>query len=250
MRSRRVRPVDDPDSQIARARMALVYGSQTTDLFFGLLKGHFASDVPYDHSQIELEKAIRDAAPGIAYDDFRKRLSFAGVLSGAARDALEALPGTPAGFLAAVQRLFDENQKVLRPLFGRHPELKDLHDQFFASNEPEENRRKKLLESVLPELVRHRKRQQAAQAISAAAATDVEFGRAVLDAKPEFSTPPFNQVAPVFVMHAAGDSGRPALDDLTGAETRGLSAQFFFRATARCDRCEPEPATCLAYAAI
>jgi hypothetical protein len=74
--------VEDPDGQIALARMALVYDNATTDLFFGLLTNTWVSDVVYSHKQSILEQPILDAASGrIAYDDFRKRLSFAGVMT-------------------------------------------------------------------------------------------------------------------------------------------------------------------------
>jgi hypothetical protein len=68
----------DPDGQIARTRMALVYGNEATDFFFGLLGNTLTTSVPYSHGQATLEQPIFDVAPGrLAYDDFRKQLSFA-----------------------------------------------------------------------------------------------------------------------------------------------------------------------------
>jgi len=56
--------------------MALVYGNDTTDRFFGLLDGKTVTDVPYSHDQATLEQAILDAGHNeIAYDNLRKRLS-------------------------------------------------------------------------------------------------------------------------------------------------------------------------------
>ena len=83
------------DKSPARS-MALVYDNATTDLFFGLLNNTLISDVPYSHGQATLEQPILDAAPGrIAYDDFRKRLSFTGVMTTTMRDALKV--GVPTG---------------------------------------------------------------------------------------------------------------------------------------------------------
>jgi hypothetical protein len=316
----------DPDGQIARARMALVYGSEATDLFFGLLNRTFVTDVAYDHTQPLLEPPILDAAPGrIAYDDFRKRLSFSGVMADATRDALKSAAGVDQAFKQAVDdlyaktrsffapypellplhgafiffgdlritipythhedqlsrailepaqgritydkaagqlaftgvlsevlrdalqnladetpefrtavgQLFENNQTAIKAFFERYPELAGKRDDYLAANDGVEQRRTLLLASILPELKSRRKRQQAAQAMGATAGTEVEFARAVLDARPEFTAPLFDpRPKPVYVLHAAGDPGRPALDDLAAAERPGLSARFFFRNTA------------------
>jgi len=128
---------DDPGGQIARARMALVYGSDATNLFFGLLDNTLVSEVQYDHDQATLEQALLDAAPGrIAYDDFGKRLSYTGVMAKAARDALQAASNNPK-FQDAVhsvdpnkKNLYAENRKVVEPFFGRYPELQPLYELY------------------------------------------------------------------------------------------------------------------------
>lgn len=294
---------DDPDGQIARARMALVYGNEATDLFFGLLNNTFVTEVqpysqgemtvrtvvPYEHSQATLEQAILDVvgrefliqydhsnkrlsftgvltpgmckalkavrgvtrqfqeaidnlyaenqkilkanlpqailqvAPGrIAYDDFRKCLSFTSVLTEATREALKNVDvnGAPVSqnFKDAVDKLYEENQKVIAPFFARYSELQPLYNTYVTSNEPQEKKRSDLLAHFLPGLKRRRKDQQALQAISAVTKTDIGFASVVLD--------------DAAVLHAAGDNARSALDNLTAMETAGLSAQFFFRDTA------------------
>ncbi len=208
---------DDPDGQIAQAKMTKVYGNEATELFFGLLNNTFVTEVEYSHGQATLEQPILDAAPGrIAYDDFRKRLAYSGVLTTATRDALKI--GVTAEFETAVDSLYIENQKIIGPFFDRYPELRPLYDAYIASNDPVEKKRYDLLADFLPELKRRRKRQQALQSISGAAKTDATFASVLLD----------NTV----VLHAATDNARPALDDLTALETSGFSAQFFFRDTA------------------
>lgn len=120
---------DDPDGQIARARMALVYGNEVTDLFFGLLGNTLVTEVHYSHGQATLAQAILNAAPGrIAYDDFRKRLSFTGILTTTVRDALKV--GVPLDFEKAVESLYAENQKVIGPFFASYPELLPLYDAY------------------------------------------------------------------------------------------------------------------------
>lgn len=210
---------EDPDGSISRARMALVYGNEATDLFFGLLGNTLVTDVRYSHPQATLEQPILDEAPGrIAYDDFRKRLSYTGVLTKGTRDVLRAVAGVTADFRAAVDKLYEENQKIIKPFFDRYEELQPLYEAYAASNDLVEKKQSDLLANFLPELKRRRKRQQARQAISAAAGAEVAFASALLD--------------DATVLHAADDNVRPALDDLTALEMPGLSAQFFFRDTA------------------
>jgi hypothetical protein len=212
----------DPDGQIARARMSLVYGNEATDQFFGLLNRTFITDVKYDHKNSTLEQTIVDAALGlISYDDFRKRLTFNGVMPEATRAALRGVDGVEQAFQEAVNDLFEET----RSFFVRFPELLQLHDAFIASDKPEEKKRSELLEGFLPELKRRRKRQQVLQVISATARTELEFARAVLDAKLTFSAPLIDpSIEPVYILHAAGDPSRPGLDDLVAAEMPGFSA--------------------------
>jgi hypothetical protein len=137
-------PVDDPNGQIARARMALVYGNDATSFFFSLLDNSLRSEVPYDHDQDSeddlrhLSQSILDAAAGrAAYDDFGKRLSFSGVMSEAASDALKGA-STSVKFKEAVHNSFEpykanlyaENQKVVEPFFARYPELRPLYELY------------------------------------------------------------------------------------------------------------------------
>jgi peptidoglycan hydrolase-like protein with peptidoglycan-binding domain len=210
---------DDPDGQIARARMAQVYGAEATDHFFGLLDNKVVADVVYSHNQATLEQQIVDAGSGrVSYDNFRKRLSYnAGVMPDATRAALESVPGAPATFVSAVEELYAKT----RVFFDRYPELLPLYNDYAASNDPVEKKRFKLLASFLPELKRRRKRQQALQALSAAAQADAVFTNAIFD--------------DARVLHAASaipdavdPTTLPALDDLTALELAGLSAQFFF----------------------
>ncbi|HEX9423539.1 MAG TPA: neuraminidase-like domain-containing protein [Pyrinomonadaceae bacterium] len=120
---------DDPNGQIARTRMALVYGNDVTNFFFGLLDNTLVTEVQYDHHQDKLEQHLLDAAPGrISYDDFRKRLSFSGVMTETTRDALKV--GATLEFETAVDNLYNENQKLINPFLARFPELLPLHDAF------------------------------------------------------------------------------------------------------------------------
>jgi hypothetical protein len=207
---------DDPEGQIARSKMSLVYGNDTTDLFFGLLGNTLVSTVEkYNHNQATLEPTILATAPDrITYDDFRKQLSFKGVMTVAIRDALKAITGVSPRFPTAIDRLY----KATQPFIDRYPELLALYEVYVASNAPEEQKRSTLLANFLPELKRRRKQQQVLQSISAATKVEAEMADALL--------------ANTAVLHAVATTTSTALDDLIAPETVGFSAQFFFRDTA------------------
>ena len=68
--------VDDPNGSIAKNLMALVYGSDTADLFFSLLDGSLSVSAPYARPQAALPDAVVSASQGrLAYDDLRKLLT-------------------------------------------------------------------------------------------------------------------------------------------------------------------------------
>lgn len=208
---------DDPDGAIARARMSLVYGNETTDFFFGLLEDRIVAAIDYTHDEAALDQAIIDAAPGlIAYDDFARQLSFAGVMSNIAAGALKAVPGVSPAFKSAVDDLLDENAKKVGPFFARFPELRPLHDAYEASAEPEAARRNALLAALLPDLRKKRREQLAKQAIAAATAADARL----VDALTEDSA----------ALHAAGAAASPALDDFLAVAAPGLAGEYFFSA--------------------
>jgi hypothetical protein len=213
--------VEDPGGDLARTRMALVYGSEPADAFFALLDNTVVLDAPYTHAQPTLEAAIRAEEAALGYDDFRHRLTHTGLLGAAKRDALRGLPGVSADFQAAVGALFALGEDARGSFFTRHPELEPLYTAYVTSPAPVEERRASLLAAFSPGLARLRKRQQALQRVSAAANTGLDFTRAVLD-------PP----AAPFPLHAEGRPDLPALDDVVALDRAGLAAQFFFRDTA------------------
>jgi hypothetical protein len=212
---------EDPSGDVTRARIALVYGQETSDVFLALLDDTLALDVAYTQPKPTLEAAITAVDPSIAYDNFRHRLSRTGLLSVTTRDALINLDGVAEEFKGAVETLFARGEDIKGSFFVRHPELKSLYDIYVASADPVDKKRGALLAALHAELGRRRKRQQALQRISAAAGVDLVFAQVLLD------TP-----AAPYPLHAAKDTARPALDDALALETPGLAVQFFFRDTA------------------
>lgn len=212
---------EDPGGDIARARVALVYGQGAADTFFALLDDTLALDTAYTHSGPTLEAAITTADPQITYDAFRHRLSRTGLLSKATRDALKRAAGALPAFGDAVDALFARGEDVKGSFFGLHPELQPLYNTYVVSAGPVDKKRTVLLAALQPELARRRKRQQALQRLSATAGADPSMTRAILDAP-----------AAPYPLHAAGHPDQPALDDVMALGRAGLAAQFFFSDTA------------------
>lgn len=149
--------------------------------------------VDYTHSAAALEAAITAVDSRISYNNATHKLSYAGILKPARRDALKNVPGVTPAFQAAIDSLFILSQEA----------------------------KGAVLATLQPELARRRKRQQALQRFSAAANTDLSFTQTILD-------PP----AAPYPLHAAGNLAQPALNDVLALETPGLAVQFFFRNTA------------------
>lgn len=119
---------EDPDGEIARAKMTLVYGNETTDIFFGLLNNTTTFSVDYSHGQSELKSEILAITDRISYDDYQKQLFFRGVMTALEKVKLET--NTTDKFKDAIQQLYGEGQGF----FDQYPELRFLHDayQFFV----------------------------------------------------------------------------------------------------------------------
>jgi hypothetical protein len=209
--------IEDSGGDVARARMALAYGQEVSDAFFALLDNTQMFDVAYTHPASALEATITTADTRIDYDNFRHRLSYLGLMTAARRDVLFSLPGAPAAFQGAINRLFARSEDFKGSFFGRHPELKPLYDAYIASTDPPAAKRSALATAFRPALARQRKRQQALQRLGSTAGTDLISTQTLLD-------PPGGK----FPMHAAGQVNQPALNDVIALETEGLAAQFFF----------------------
>jgi len=212
---------DDAGGDIARARMALAYGQEVSDAFFALLDNTQTFDVVYTHPASSLEAAITDVDSRIAYDNFRRRLSYLGVLTAARRDALKSVPGVASAFQGSINKLFARSEDFKGSFFGRYPELKPLYDTYVASTDLPATKRSALAAAFRPALARQRKRQQALQRLSSTAGIDLISTQTLLD-------PPGAK----FPLHAAGQVNQPALSDVIALETAGLAAEFFFEGTA------------------
>lgn len=209
---------DDPTVEGVRAEMARAYGSEAAETFFGLLRGTSLHTVAYDHGASELQEDIRDLSDRLSYDDFGKRLSYRGLLTEAEKTALEAAPSATDAFRAALDGLREAGEEEARDFFARHPELRDLHDDFRTSPAPEGVKLTSLAEAFLPEIKDRLKRQFLRQTVGAG-----------IDVPPGTVRTLLEEPA---VLHADGRAGEPVTADLLGLEADGLSAAYHFAADA------------------
>ena len=203
---------DDPGGDIARARMALVYGQEAAGAFFALLDDTLVVDVRLYPSGAGHS---RPRSPPPTPESLTTTSSTASPMrafsAAAQRDTLQAVAGVSAAFQAAVDALFARSQDALGSFFARYPELKPLYDTYIASIDPPATRRAALLAAFRPDCSRRRKRQQALQRLSATAAVDPSFAQALLLIRPPppliRCMPPDTRPAGAQRRARAGDTG-------------------------------------------
>ena len=125
--------VDDPNGNIAKSMMGLVYGTAATDFFFGLLNNTLKTTVTYSNpvGQPTLAQPILDAASGrLSYDDLRKQLIYTGVLDATTLGTIHAAVtayGNDQSLQTALDALSNANHKLVDPFFTTYPELLTLY---------------------------------------------------------------------------------------------------------------------------
>ena len=209
----------DPDGTIAQGLMALVYTSTATNFFFGLLNGTLISSVNFSSSsQPPIPQAVIDASSGaLSYDNLRKQLSFAGVVTAQILTAMQTAAAGQLALQAALTALATANQQLVSPFFTTYPELLPLYTAFVTSNASPEQKRTTLLANFLPSLIQKRNQEQALATATAAAGTDPSFATALL--------------GDPTIMHSATDASAPVVNDLTALNNPGLAAQIFLSNT-------------------
>jgi hypothetical protein len=213
-------PGGDPDGSIAQGLMTLVYGTDATTFFFGLLNGTFTTSVEYSTPPGDetLQPQVIAASSGrLSYDNLAKQLTFGGLLDQTTQTAIDtqvtAFAPDVAVLTAAIAGLAAATGQATAPFFDGYPELRQLYLNYAASSDPVQDRRTALLAAVLPTLRSKRKQEQALAEITSAAGTDPSFATALLQDPA--------------ILHADADPSQAAIADLTAIESQGLSAQFF-----------------------
>ncbi len=206
--------VDDPSGAIAQGLMALVYGTQATDFFFGLLSNTFSTVItPATVLTAPLPaQVLADSNNRLSYDPLRNRLAFTGYLDPATSATLNTDSAAIAPLQTALATLAAANQAAVNPFFGTYPELLPLYLGYVQSADAVQIKRTTLLDAFLPDLKTKRKQEQALAAITSSAGVDPSFAPALLN--------------DATVMFAAALAIIPAIEDLTGVEAPGLSGRY------------------------
>jgi peptidoglycan hydrolase-like protein with peptidoglycan-binding domain len=233
----------DPTSQIARARMAAVYGQDATDFFFSLVNRTFSvTTAPGAYSSSagvlppSMLAAATDRGTGkirLGYDDFAKTLTYVGVLDDPTVATLVGAAGGDAPLAAAIRALSTLTQSALGQFFSQYPDLQSIYQ---GPRDPST-----LLRSLLQDLKAQRKLQQALSDITSAAGTAPSFARRLLtDASVlhSITTPPGNAALPAIVDVVGADQSaqtvlgdpRPAVT-VAGIGDPGLAGQFYWAAS-------------------
>jgi hypothetical protein len=204
---------DDPTGELAKAKIALVYGHAVADTFFGLLNETSVYSIPYSHGTSTLEESITDITDKLTYDNFRKELSYRGVMTTTVRDNFRSLSDVSDEFKTAVTALFNQRQSEFTTFFDRYPDLKKFFEAYQTTPDLSE-----VLNSILPTLQRGLKVLQLKQTISAELGAELPMVNLLLETPALVHAFRADPVVPL----------EPAVKDFLSLETSGISAQFFF----------------------
>ncbi|MFD7874403.1 neuraminidase-like domain-containing protein [Streptomyces sp. NPDC059766] len=204
--------------------LATRYGPEAAQVFTSLLSRSAVVEVPYRQEAPALPEAVvRAAGCRIAYDADRERLSFAGPLAAATRDALKAVPDTPQGFAGAVDALFASSEDkrshdtvfaqaglAIEGSLGRYPDFQALLLGYLTSPDAPSARRSTLLRSVVKPVREARRRAQALTAVVAGTGTPLALAEALLTDARAVHAPAKSDEAALAVLLQAGEPGLDA----------------------------------------
>jgi hypothetical protein len=207
---------DDRVQQLLAAR----FGTEAAQAFTSLLSGSAAVEVPHRQQDAALPAAVVEASGcRIAYNADRGRLSYAGPLSAATRDALKAV----ADFDADIDALFASSEDrhsrdgvfaqagaLIERSLERNPDFRPLLVAHLTSADAPATRRRTLLRTALAPLREERWRTQALTAVVAGTGTPLALTEALL--------------TDVRALHAPGSPDQPALAAVLKAGETGLEA--------------------------
>ena len=166
---------DTADVNVAKGKMQLVYDAATTNGFFDLLLDSKTYTAPFVTTDEGLPAKLTAVDGKLGFDPFQKEITYTGIVSSAAKTALEnaadslvladvetlatqpELDAFIGDFKTALGQLFDAGDTDLTALADDSPELKTVYDAVRAETTPAAQM-KTLVELLLPELITRLKR--------------------------------------------------------------------------------------------
>jgi len=209
---------DNADFNFAKSKMLMVYDAAVTEEFFGLLMGTKTFSAPFLTVEENLTSPKLAIDPHLGFDAFKKELNHSGILSDAAKVALEnaadgltiadmgvittqAILGTfITDFKTALGALSVGSNEGLTTFSQNYPELKVIYDAVKAEI-TSANQAQKLVSLILPELINKLRISALQQALNGILKTDADTV-SVLTSRKE-------------IVKATGDAAKPVLFDFT-----------------------------------
>ncbi len=206
--------ISDPTGEVAQTKMALLYEQEVVDQFFSLVNNTVINVTTYDHHQNSLEADFATTNTRLSYNDFRKQLSFQGIMTLAERDALttaaDVIPTDDnyrANFTTALQVLFDQGQVLVQTFFANYPELQTPYEDYLTQKDFD-----LLIQAMLATFKATQKKLAIQQLLVSTLGVELDLITTLLD-----------QPA---VLHALQDDKQSALADFLNLETNGVSATY------------------------
>ncbi len=197
--------------------MAQVFTKDAVEQYFGFLRRDILYENPYvhpldpdpdtAHPNADLLTRILGTNAYISYDDFRKLLSYQGIMTEEEQRALKDLEVVSGAFGRAVDGLYNQSQRDAQTFFGKFPQLLKPYTDFSTSTVPFGERFGDLLTALLPELKPGLKNRFIRQTLAEAFRADEALVDALL----------FDPA----VLPALKDSVLQAADDFLAAEELG-----------------------------
>jgi hypothetical protein len=193
---------DDPNGEITRSKMALLYDKNVVDQFFGILTGTYEFSVDYSHPVEKLEKNL-EINDKISYDHLKKRLIYRGIMSEEEKDGFRDAEDATDEFKEAVDGLYDKGQNF----FERFPDLKAPYDTYTNYSGPDNEKFKETLNVLLLELKKKLKHLFIKQTLGSSLNIDLNMMTQLLEEES--------------VMHSTFDKDKPAIEDFLKLEENG-----------------------------
>lgn len=212
---------DTADYAIAKAKMALVYDAVIAEQFFGFVMGSNTYSASFNTIEQALPAPLTTADSHVGFDSFNKVLTYQGVVSPAAKAALEAaanaltlasmtaITSAPAlatyitDFKAALLNIYNDGNADLTNFGNEYPELKTLYDNVLLQASPS-GKAGLIVSTILPGLKTKLKTNALRQALPGVLKTTPETVNVLTDRKE--------------VIHASASSSESVLYDFTQLE--------------------------------
>ncbi|HET9279046.1 MAG TPA: Tc toxin subunit A, partial [Flavitalea sp.] len=202
---------DNADFAFAKSKMALVYDASVVNDFFGLITESKTYGVSFNTTEEGLPTKLTDADSRVGFDPFRKSLTYNGIITTPAKNALSGAADTlvladmsiittqplldafKADFKAKLDALAVAGNDDLVAFGTNYPELKTVYDAVKAQAEPAAQTTT-LLAGILPELKARLKAIALRQTLASILKAEPELINVLLDKKE--------------TLHATGDTAK------------------------------------------